>query len=708
MKKIFIGASALLIVIMTAPLFAAFETYVINVKAQIENALTVDPEQIDFGAVFPQEYLEKNLKISLSQTFKSTSRVDDIEYVIKQKPKCWNNDAENPVYKPVHYATGLCPQGFTEMATLCAYLSKTDGDPDDQNDTGVNSYFQGQTCQSPDPDIASGYLSKLQNDTEDLWVIDLKVPPISGYVGSDWPAGCPVVAAEDYYGCDLWVEITSVSYKTHCGDNTKQTPNDDGEQEQCDGLDGVPAGYRCSSACVVEQIPVCEAGATKSCNTGEYGICGAGTATCVNGQWGACVRDANPTQTTEAGLCADSIDNDCDNLVDNNDPDCYECNPDETQGCNTGLEGICEDGARTCQTNGTWGSCVQNQPSTTENCSNQLDDDCDGKIDNVDDNCWQCAPDQTETCSTGNLGICAAGTKTCEHGFWGSCEQNQPPVAENCSNQLDDDCDGYTDALDNNCWECAPGDTRACQTGQPGICSQGHNVCSYGFWGSECIADQESLPEDCNNGQDDDCNGLADNDDPECKIACVDKADVMLVLDRSGSIDASELQTLKNAAKSFVQALTPSADGFHFGQTSFSTYAALNQHLTGVESSIYAAIDSLTSGAYTNLYHGIYLANQELKDTNTTFERPEVQDFMVIITDGMPNRPTDAATAQVLAAGAANDARAAGIKIYVLGVGTELDENYLKDYIANSTGQYYPVSSYDDLAATLASMTQCE
>ncbi|MCK4745156.1 hypothetical protein KAS41_03780 [Candidatus Parcubacteria bacterium] len=68
-------------------------------------------------------------------------------------------------------------------------------------------------CIKPGPD-ATGPLSKLEGDLLDLWTIDLKAPPFKGYVGQDWPAGCPVLGGDpdgQDFGCDLWIEITEIS-----------------------------------------------------------------------------------------------------------------------------------------------------------------------------------------------------------------------------------------------------------------------------------------------------------------------------------------------------------------------------------------------------------------------------------------------------------------------------------------------------------------
>ncbi len=202
---------------------SAFEAHVINVTAHIENALKVETTPIQFGTVFPQEYLTKDFKISLSDSFIGASTADDVSYVIAQKPK------------PILPKPATCAQGYTTeeaaraycIATpsdtsccylsLCPFLSKTSPDT---NDTSEPSYYipaviggASAYCQTP-ATSAAGYLSKNAGDTDDVWTVDLKVPPVAGYVGQDWPASCAnwVVAqnAQDY-GCDLWVEVTGIS-----------------------------------------------------------------------------------------------------------------------------------------------------------------------------------------------------------------------------------------------------------------------------------------------------------------------------------------------------------------------------------------------------------------------------------------------------------------------------------------------------------------
>ena len=189
-------------------------------------------------------------------------------------------------------------------------------------------------------------------------------------------------------------------------------------------------------------------------------------------------------------------------------------------------------------------------------------------------------------------------------------------------------------------------------------------------------------------------------------LGCVDKADVMLVLDRSGSV-ITELATLKTAAKDFVAALAPATDKAHMGQISFATYGTHDLDLTYDITAINGAIDGLVASGRTNLAEGITLATAELtgpRDRDDT----DAPDFMVIITDGHPNEPGTTTEAENAAATAANFARAAGIKLYVVGVGTTADTaDYLRNSIANHAGQYYDIANYAGLEAVLNDIATC-
>lgn len=270
-KRILLTIAAVAAVAVGVVGMSAFEAHVINVTAHIENALSVNTEPIKFGTVFPQEYLEKPFVVALSESFNNAGRVDDVEYKIVQKlkpcpvhkescgPACEMLVPDDPTCVPdttdqtPHYPTGW------HYLNLCPFLSKTNTEGDgrvEQNDTSHPSYYVPSVgggaayCQTVTTQ-ASGRLAKGAGDTSDAWLVDLKVPPVEGSVGQDWPANCPVLDANDKtYGCDLWIEVTGISSNPYCGNYVVEAG------EQCDeGPNGgpIPGDGYCSFECIIVQ-----------------------------------------------------------------------------------------------------------------------------------------------------------------------------------------------------------------------------------------------------------------------------------------------------------------------------------------------------------------------------------------------------------------------------------------------------------------------
>lgn len=453
MKKILLGFGTLVVALAVAPLFAAFEAHVVNVTATIENALSVPTTPIMFGTVFPQEHLNKSLSVSLSQSFIDEDRVDDVDYIIRQKPKCGVTAldgqtlvegstqtghvivGDNPQTQDVEtywIDCGLSPVQFNPethiyglLPMLCHYISKhPDGQPG--NDGRLPSFHEPFVIDNGQVrwNDTKGHLAKSQNDTVDNWTIDLAVPCFGGQCAQDWAdfvaSHNDLVDADDYvqdpanehkvFGCDLWIEVAGISL--------------------------------------------------------------------------------------------------------------------------------------------------------------------------------------------------------------------------------------------------------------PGF-------------------------------------------------GCKGTIDLMLVLDRSGSIGSGELTSLKTAAKAFVDALAPSAAGVHIGQTSFSTTGSLDLHLSDNSSTIKAAIDALVAGGFTNLKEGIDLAKTELDNPGDGHDRPDGDspDFMVIITDGAPNEPGTDTEARNAAASSSLVARAAGVEIFVVGVGTVTSTaDYLKMKIVSDpvATHYFDAADYASLGTVLEGLAACQ
>ena len=96
-------------------------------------------------------------------------------------------------------------------------------------------------------------------------------------------------------------------------------------------------------------------------------------------------------------------------------------------------------------------------------------------------------------------------------------------MVEICDNGVDDTGNGLVDCADPECDGFVDG---ACDTGEPGICAAGTFVCQD--LGQVCVQDQQPGTEGpfgsptCNDGLDNDCDGLTDAADPDCAAPVAD------------------------------------------------------------------------------------------------------------------------------------------------------------------------------------------
>lgn len=139
--------------------------------------------------------------------------------------------------------------------------------------------------------------------------------------------------------------------------------------ESCNGVDDDCSG-------VIDQG---NPGGGQACNTGNLGICAAGTTTCSSGM----MTCQQTNQAAGMEDCATPVDDNCNGQVNEM---CGICTPFATRSCYSGPVGTagvgaCKSGTQTCNSTGSaWGPCTGEVLPSTESCKNNVDDDCDGQL----------------------------------------------------------------------------------------------------------------------------------------------------------------------------------------------------------------------------------------------------------------------------------------------------------------------------------------
>ena len=226
----------------------------------------------------------------------------------------------------------------------------------------------------------------------------------------------------------------------------------DGIDNDCNGLvdDGVP------------QIPI-------SCGTGACQR--DGVEYCENGAILAQCTPGTPIQETfESGLCNDGIDNDCDGLTDDQDPDClpirrcyYDADRDGWPGTALDIRAV----------------------------------DCDGMWEGhyLSDENFDCNDDPEDPCApltwNGATELCDG----CDNDCNGQVDETYPRLGTSCR-ESSDLCEAHT-------WACA---------------ADGRSLTCNTHPSSENIRPESPKHGTCDDGLDNDCDGLIDFDDPDCGI----------------------------------------------------------------------------------------------------------------------------------------------------------------------------------------------
>jgi len=153
-------------------------------------------------------------------------------------------------------------------------------------------------------------------------------------------------------------------------------------------------------------------------------------------RWTDCIGEVLPGEEVCNG-----IDDNCNKKVDegfdldgDGSPDCYDCAPS-----NPSIYGSGPAQTSSPIFGALPGNIFTPQPAAPELCDGK-DNNCDGAI---DEDC-PCT-DGTRVCGPPAIGICMPGTQTCVNDVWGDCVGAVLPVPEICGNNLDDNCNGVID-----------------------------------------------------------------------------------------------------------------------------------------------------------------------------------------------------------------------------------------------------------------------
>jgi hypothetical protein len=201
----------------------------------------------------------------------------------------------------------------------------------------------------------------------------------------------------------------------------KDVPDDDVNETECTVDEDCGENETCVEGECIETEPECE----EDSDCAQNQTCVNGTCTEIQPE---CINDSDceVNETCVNGTCTE-IEPEC---TGNQTRICYT-GPPETEDV-----GLCHGGLEYCENNEWNVTCVDEVTPVDETCNNE-DDDCDGETDEGN-------PGGGASCDTGEQGICADGTEQCVNGEI-QCVRDQEPTEEICDDQLDNNCDGTVD-----------------------------------------------------------------------------------------------------------------------------------------------------------------------------------------------------------------------------------------------------------------------
>lgn len=203
-------------------------------------------------------------------------------------------------------------------------------------------------------------------------------------------------------------------------------------------------------------------------------------------------------------------------------------------------------------------------------------------------------------------------------------------------------------------------------------------------------------------------------------VAGAQSTDIVLALDRSGSMcrdshfltsncpvpppDHEPMTSVKAAANGFAELFEP---GYaRVGLVSFSSTSSVDQTASsdfGLGSGLETAVNTIYPGGSTNIGDAIDDAHDDI--LNGAYTRHDAVKIIVLLSDGVPNRCAGGASctdseAADYARAQAQEAANAGVIIYTIGLGANVDAALMNDIATIGNGVYVPTPSAADLDST--------
>ena len=350
-----------------------------------------------------------------------------------------------------------------------------------------------------------------------------------------------------------------------------------GATETCDGVDDDCDGQTDEASPGTPLSLACYSGPA---GTDGIGVCHSGVSICSVGAYGPCSGEVTPAA---GDASCNSLDDDCDGAVD-------EEFVATVTSCGTGA--CASTGALSCAGGVLADTCAPGSP-IDEICNN-VDDDCDGQLDEAAQGIPLNRSCYTGPAGTEGVGICHGGSALCIAGTYGSCSgENTPAAADATCDGLDEDCDGSSD-------EEFTGTATVCGVG---VCAaHGTILCAAGTTYDTCAPGTPAVDDSACNHLDDDCDGETDEESAGSPLDLSFNPEVSIVQVVAGSQAGFEVDAT-NAGTSGIL-LTDAALAAGFSEPSVTDASSFPVTLCPGETTT-LSLDADAGSAIAGIYSGV-------------------------------------------------------------------------------------------------------